>query len=206
MHNASGLATWLPVSPPWYSPRPGVGASDPRSTTIDCHCQIMPAWAILNDWHRSSFDKFSSLLISFIIVNKWFNSVISRDRSAIVRFCRRAEHFKSFSIAISTQKNYFHSKWSQQTIPRLFLNWSIAPWPSTEQLKHCTAPNRIGPICHAIYCADRHLKVKYQTIITIKYQTFVTIKCLILSTCHIMRTVWVLILNNLTNFIRRHQV
>ncbi len=152
MHNASGLAIWLPVSPPWYNPRPGVGASDPRSTTIDCHSQIVPAVSDI-EWLTSSFDKLSSLLISFIIVNKWFNSVISRDRSAIVRFCRRAEHFKSFSIAISTQRSYFHSKWSQQTVTRLFLNWSIAPWPSTEQLKHCTTSNRIGPIRRAIYCA-----------------------------------------------------
>ena len=144
MDNASGLATWLPVSRQWYSSRPGVGASDPRSTTIDCHCHCASVSDI--EWLTSSFDKLSSLLISFIIVNKWFNSVISRDRSAIVRFCRRAENFKSFSIAISTQRNYFHSKWSQQTVPRLFLNWSIAPWPSTEQLKHCTTPNRIGPI------------------------------------------------------------
>ena len=105
------------------------------------------------EWLTSWFDKLSSLLISFIIVNKWFNSVISRDSSAIVRFCRRAKNFKSFSIAISTQRNYFHSKWSQQTVPRLFLNWSIASWPCTEQLKHCTTSNRIRPIRRAIYCA-----------------------------------------------------
>ena len=151
MHNTSGLATWLPVSPPWHSPRPGVGASDPRSTTIDCHSQIVPAVSDI-EWLTSSFDKLSSLLISFIILNKWVNSVISGDRSAIVRFCRRAENFKSFSIAISTQMNCFHSKWSQQTVPRLFHNWSIAPWPSTEQLKYCMTLNRIGPIRRAIYC------------------------------------------------------
>ena len=122
---------------------------------INHHRRSLSDCASVSDieWLTSSFDKLSSLLISFIIVNKWFNSVISRDRSAIVRFCRRAEYFKSFSIAISTQMNYFHSKWSQQTVPRLFLNWSIAPWPSTEQLKHCTTPNRIGLIRRAIYCA-----------------------------------------------------
>ena len=35
---------------------------------------------------------------------------MSRDRSATIRFPRRAENFKSFSIAISTQRNYFDSK------------------------------------------------------------------------------------------------
>ena len=35
---------------------------------------------------------------------------MSRDRSATIRFSGRAEHFKLFSIAISTQSNYFHSQ------------------------------------------------------------------------------------------------
>ena len=49
---------------------------------------------------------------------------MSRDRSATIRFSRRAEHFKSFSIAISTQSNYFDvviiliRKCCQQTTPR----------------------------------------------------------------------------------------
>ena len=48
-------------------------------------------------WLSYSFDKLSSLFISFIITNKWFNSVMSRDHSATIRFSRRAENFKSFS-------------------------------------------------------------------------------------------------------------
>ncbi len=108
------------------------------------------------EWLTYWFDKLSSLLISFIIVNKWFNSVISRDRSAIVRFCRRAENFKSFSIPISTQRNYFHSKWSQQTVPRLFLNCPMALYGAIETL-HDTEQNRTHPSRNIL--RDRHLKV-----------------------------------------------
>ena len=111
MHNDSGLATRLSVSPPWYNPRPGVGAAGPTSTPIDC--LPVTVWqCLMSDiaWLTSSFDKLSSLFISFIIIDKWFNSVMSRDRSATIRFSRRAENLKSFSIAISSQSNYFHSK------------------------------------------------------------------------------------------------
>ena len=64
MHNYSGLATRLSVSPPCYNPRPGVGASGPRSTPIDC--LPVTVWRCrMGDiaWLPSSFDKFSSLFI-----------------------------------------------------------------------------------------------------------------------------------------------
>ena len=121
-----------------------------------CHCASMSDI----EWLTSAFDKLSSLLISFIILNKWFNSVISRDRSAIVLFSRRPEKFKSFWIAISTQTNYFRTKWSQQTIPRLFPNWSFAPMALYGPIEtlHTTEQNRTHPSRNIL--RDRHLKVK----------------------------------------------
>ena len=142
MHNESGLATRLSVSPSWYCPRPGVGAADPRSTPHRLSTYLsLSDCASMSDiaWLTSSFDKLSSLYISFIIINKWSNSVMSRDRSATVRSSRRAEHFKSFSIAISTQSRA-NVLLSYVTLPfnvgRPFCLVDVSQWLHNLQPKH----------------------------------------------------------------------
>ena len=72
---------------------------------------------------------------------------MSRDRSATIRFSRRAENFKSFSIAISTQSSYFHS-----------INCPMALYGAIETL-HRTEQNRTYPSRNIL--RDGHLKVNH---------------------------------------------
>ena len=67
---------------------------------------------------------------------------------------------QSITTGISTQTNNFHSKQSQQTIPRLFLNCLMALYGAIETPhRHGTEQGRARyPTCNVLH--DMHLNVK----------------------------------------------